>query len=311
MKDKKYYFGAAIIFMIFLSLIYINYYIFNLNDNVGDKKKVDNTNDLTPSDLSNIVPSSELDQKLQSGWHLVWNDEFGNHDAIDNRNWSLQTGGGYIWGNNELQYYTDRPENCCIENGKLIIKGKKEDYQNYQYTSARITTKEKIEFLYGKLEIKAKLPKGKGLFPAIWLLPCEDNYGNRKKNGELDIVEMLGNDPSFIYGVAHYSLKEQNRTYKKYSHGSTDFSEDYHVYSIEWSPQDIKWLVDDEVYLLLNLNETFSNTYNPFNKKFYLIMNLSIGGDWPGYDFDNTVFPALFEIEYVRYYETSNLNGIF
>ncbi|HYE68532.1 MAG TPA: glycoside hydrolase family 16 protein [Anaerovoracaceae bacterium] len=305
MKNRNYYFVAAVILLILLiPFIYFNP-ISNLNESASDEERVENTNKTKPIDLSNMVPRSELDQKMQSGWYLVWNDEFGNNNVIEDRYWTLQTGGG-IWGNNELQNYSDRPENCCVEDGKLIIKGRKEDYQNYQFTSARITTKEKIDFLYGKIEVKAKFPRGKGLFPAIWLLPCDDNYVGRKRNGELDLVEILGNDPTTIYGVAHYSLENQNRSFVKYSCDSTDFSKDFHVYSIEWSPQDIKWFVDDNVYFTLDLDSTFDNTYNPFNKKFYLIMNLAIGGDWPGNDFDNTGFPSLFEIEYVRYYKPVN-----
>lgn len=251
----------------------------------------------------NIIPSSELKAKLESGWNLVWNDEF-NREVINNNFWILQNGGG-IWGNNELQYYTDRSDNCYIEDGKLIIRALKENYQNHQYTSARLTTKEKIDFLYGKIEIKAKLPAGKGLFPAFWLLPCEDSYGDRKKNGEIDLVEMLGNDPRFIYGVAHYSLNNKYRSYKKYSN-KKDFSKELHIYSIEWSEKNLVWLIDDIVYFSFDFKKIFTNNYIPFNKKFYLIINLAVGGNWPGFDLTNTTFPSKIEIDYVRYYKKVN-----
>ena len=250
--------------------------------------------------FSNTIPNSELEEKAKSGWELIWNDEF-NSELINDKYWTLETGEN-IWGNNELQYYTDRTDNCYTEDGKLIIRGLQEKYRNSDYTSARIITKNKIDFLYGKIEVKAKLPEGNGLLPAIWLLPCEDIYNDRLKNGEFDLVEMLGNDPEEIYGVAHYYINKQTKSYKRYGDG-TDYSEDFHIYSIEWDSQKIEWLVDDKVYLTFNFNNTFDENYKPFNQYFYLIINLAIGGDWPGDDLSKTTFPSLLEIDYVRYYE--------
>jgi beta-glucanase (GH16 family) len=253
------------------------------------------------SGFSNTIPDSELEEKAKSGWALIWNDEF-NSDFINDKYWTLQTGEN-IWGNNELQYYTDRMDNCYIEDGKLIIRGLQEKYGNSDYTSARIVTKDKLSFLYGKIEIKAKFPEGKGLLPAIWFLPCNDIYDNRLQNGEFELAEMLGNDPEEIYGVAHYSFNHKTRSYKKYSDDTTDYSEDFHIYSVEWDSQKIEWLIDDKVYFTFNFNNTFDENYKPFNQYFYLIINLAIGGDWPGDDLRKTTFPSLLEIDYVRYYE--------
>ncbi|HBM79886.1 MAG TPA: glycoside hydrolase [Clostridiaceae bacterium] len=318
MKKKYIYVQITLLFVIFLSPLCIisskkdlwNHNNYKSNNAYSGNKKNESiypSNDLQdsiskePANSSNNISDSELNEKAKSGWNLAWNDEF-NSNAVDDKYWTLQNGGD-LWGNNELQYYTDREENCYIKDGKLIIRGLKEDYRNHQYTSARIVTKEKLEFLYGKIEVKAKFPEGNGLFPAIWLLPCENNYGDGKKNGEIDLVEILGNDPEVIYGVAHYSLKNQNRSYKRYSDGITNFSMGFHVYSIEWSPQEIKWMVDDKAYFSLNLMRTFDKTYNPFNKKMYLIMNLAIGGNWPGNNLGKTTFPSYVEIDYVRYYK--------
>lgn len=328
MKKKRSHTRLALLFILFLILlgvIVIRNCVYNQNDNTSnDDNTVNNeTNDNQNNTQStdhvpdntgaanneanndlNKVPDSELYQKLSSGWVLVWNDEF-NGDVINDKYWTLLNGGG-IWGNNELQYYTDRTQNCRIEDGKLIIRGLKENYQNYQYTSARIVTKKKVDFLYGKIEIKAKFPSGKGLFPALWLLPCEDTYGDRDKNGEIDLLEIIGNDPKIIYGVVHYSIKGHVSSYNKYNDGVTDFSQEFHTYSIEWCPQEIQWMVDDKVYFSFNLKETFDETYNPFDKEFYLIMNLAIGGNWPGNDLSNTTLPSLVEIDYVRYYKLNS-----
>jgi beta-glucanase (GH16 family) len=241
---------------------------------------------------------------FKTGWKLLWRDEF-NRAEINYNYWTLQEGKD-SWGNNELQHYTDRRENCYTENGKLIIKAIKENYENSQYSSARIMTKQKVNFYYGKIEIRAKLPKGKGLFPAFWLLPTEDIYGDSKKNGEIDIMEMLGDDPKVIYGVAHYSLKDKYKSWKKYNDKKTDFSKDFHVYSLEWSPRQLNWLIDSKTYFSFDLENTFNDGYNPYTNKFYLIMNLAVGGDWPGTPTDDAVFPASIEVDYVRYYAPVN-----
>lgn len=322
MNMKRIIILIAILFIVLLALTYIISSDNNLilkfsrvnikNDNNkaantpnSSQEYVDESNSIDsksppPEDNLNKIPDSELAEKTKSGWELTWNDEF-NTKKINENYWTLQTGED-IWGNNELQYYTNRSDNCIIKDGMLIIKGLKEKYGNSNYTSARIATKNKVNFLYGKLEIKAKFPKGNGLFPAIWLLPCEDSYNDRRKNGEIDLAEMLGNNPKVIYGVAHYSFNNKKKSYKKYSDGITDYSEGFHVYSIEWDSQKIDWLIDDKVYFTFNFNNSFDETYDPFNKRFYLIINLAIGGDWPGYDLSKTDFPSMVEIDYIRYY---------
>lgn len=234
-------------------------------------------------------------------WQMSWSEEF-NDNVIDPKYWSLQEGAG-IWGNKELQCYTPRPDNCYVSDGKLIIQALREDFQASKYTSARITTKDKMDFLYGKIEIRAKLPAGKGIFPAFWLLPREDNYHNRHKNGELDIMEMLGHEPNIIYGVAHFDKKKAFKTSKTFDRRDIDFSQDFHRFALEWSPHKLKWLVDDNLYYSLDLDKHFDENYSPFKHRFFLIMNLAIGGSWPGSPSQETRFPAVMEIDYLRYYK--------
>lgn len=306
MKKKYFFIQITFLFIALLIPIYktgSNDIFYSCNGPELSKTYPKNRNNEAVNN-SNNISDSELKEKTKLGWNLIWNDEF-NNDIINDKYWTLQNGVG-IWGNNELQYYTNRIENCYITDGKLIIRGLKENYENYHYTSGRIVTKGKFDFLYGKIEIKAKFPEGNGLLPAIWLLPCEDNYDSRIKNGEIDLAEMLGNNPKFIYGVAHYYSKKATRSYEKYSSGTTDFSKEFHIYSIEWDSQQIKWMIDDKVYFTFNLKNTFNEKYDPFNKKFYLIINLAIGGDWPGNDLSQTTFPSLFEIDYVRYYRLNS-----
>lgn len=270
-----------------------------VNSLIPDKPN-DSSLEFTHNKNQTNTPAPEFEEI--PGWKLIWHDEF-NGNTINEQYWTLQKG-GEIWGNNELQNYTDRPKNAFVSDGNLIIRGLKENYDGYHYTSARIVTKEKVDFQYGRIDIKAKFPSGKGLFPALWLLPTKDNYNSYQKNGEIDIVEILGNDPHMIYGVAHFSKGDEHRAYSKFRNG-TDFSKDFHVYSIEWDVDSIKWSVDNLVYYTFDLDGTFDEKYNPFDKNFYLIMNLALGGDWPGSDFSGTVFPAEMKVDYVRYYTRS------
>jgi beta-glucanase (GH16 family) len=247
-----------------------------------------------------ISKNNKTTTNLNNSWKLVWYDEF-NGTKLNKEYWSFQSGGDG-WGNNELQYYTDRKENCYVENGKLIIRAMNESFENNQFTSARIMTKGKVDFLYGRIDIKARLPKGKGLLPAFWLLSSEDNYQDRRKNGEIDIMEMLGANPKVIYAVAHYSLNEEYKSWGKYENNSIDFSKDFHIYSLEWNRRELKWFIDDKIYYILELDKVFNEEYHPFSKRFYLIMNIAIGGDWPGNDLSETIFPTQMEIDYVKYY---------
>lgn len=288
LKGRTFILGSII-----LAIIILNIYI----PSAKDKSKL-LTDKLKQHLLGSEIHNTNLQPKDDREGY--WSDEFDGRE-INDHFWTIQQGGG-IWGNNEMQYYTANPKNCRLENGKLIIAGQKEDYNGMHYTSARISTKEKVDFHFGSIEIKAKLPKGKGLLPAIWLMPTENIYSPRRKNGEIDIVEMLSEDPKVIYGVAHFLTEKKSKESIKYYYGE-DLSKDFHVYALEWNSRQLKWLIDNQVYYTLDLEKTFEGDFNPFTKRFYLIINLAIGGNWPGYIIDDQAFPAEMEIDYVRYRE--------
>jgi beta-glucanase (GH16 family) len=251
------------------------------------------------------------EENIKSDWSLVWSDEF-NDTTIDLNKWTYDlTNGAGGWGNNELEYYTNRPENVREENGALVITAKKEEYEGFHYTSTRIKTKGKYSQKYGKFEIKAKAPAGKGYWPAIWMLPEDNVYGTWAASGEIDIMEGWGSKPNTIGGTIHYGQNWPNNTYtgKEYVlPGST--IEEYHVYSLEWEPGEMRWYVDGHLYSTQNdwysksLNQPANNTYPaPFDQPFHLIMNLAVGGNFDGNPDDTTLFPKTMEIDYVRMYE--------
>lgn len=290
------------ILAVILLVITAGYLIITPQTTISKTGLSSKTSERRISMLRNTTPS----YKSPRGWELMWSEDFDSLE-IDSRFWTLQTGENY-WGNAELQYYTNRPENCFVRDGRLIIRGLKEDYQNSHYTSARITTKGKLDFLYGRIDIKAKLPKGRGLLPAFWLLPSTDMYNDRRRNGEIDIMEMLGHEPMVIYGVAHYVTGDTStRSYGTYFDQHTDFSQGFHVFSLEWHPERLTWLIDNQPYYSLNLKRTFNDNYKPFTTDFYLIMNLAIGGNWPGNPTDMSIFPAEMEIDYIKYFKKQQL----
>ncbi|CAM3795476.1 carbohydrate binding domain-containing protein [Cohnella lubricantis] len=245
-------------------------------------------------------------------WTLVWSDEF-NDTTIDPSKWTYDIGNGSGgWGNNELEYYTDRPENVKEENGNLVITARKESYEGFGYTSTRIKTKDLFSQKYGKFEIRAMLPTGKGYWPAIWMLPQDDAYGTWAASGEIDIMENKGSEPATVSGTIHYGQQWPNNMYSGESYplpnGST--VEDYHTYSLEWEPGELRWYVDGVLYSTKNdwysksLNQPANNTYPaPFDQPFFLLMNVAIGGNFDGNPIDSTVFPQSMAVDYVRVYE--------
>ncbi|RPI01081.1 MAG: glycoside hydrolase family 16 protein, partial [Ignavibacteriae bacterium] len=183
------------------------------------------------------------------GWKLVWNDEF-NGTAVDMTKWEYEVNGNG-GGNNELQYYTARDSNSFVKNGVLTIQALKESYQNKQYTSARMRTREKGDWKYGRFEIRAKLPYGQGLWPAIWMLPTDWEYGGWPASGEIDIMECLGQDPRKIYGTIHYgqSAATHQQSGGNYSLPSTSssYAGGFHVFAIEWDSTSFRWYVDSTI----------------------------------------------------------------
>ena len=242
---------------------------------------------------------------------LVWDDDFDNSE-IDLNKWNFEIGtGDWGWGNNEAQYYTNDPENAYIEDGNLIIQAVHENYGGMNYTSARLTTKNKGDWRYGKFEIRAKLPTGIGTWPAIWMLPTDWVYGGWPESGEIDIMEHVGYNPNWIHGTIHTdAYNHMDGTQLGGQIHINDASSNFHIYSIEWSDESIKWYVDDiQFYDFYNDQQDDFTTW-PFNQDFHLILNLAIGGTWGGQQgIDDSAFPAQFKIDYVKVYEASQLSS--
>jgi beta-glucanase (GH16 family) len=232
---------------------------------------------------------------------LVWADEFSGHGLPDSSKWSYDAGGGG-WGNNELEYYTERrPDNARVENGHLIIEVRKEKYDSAQYTSARLVTRGKGDWKYGRIEVRARLPKGKGMWPAIWMLPAE--YDDWPHSGEIDIMENVGYMPDSVFGSIHTgAYNHVIGTQKTRGVFLKDLSSAFHVYAIEWSAKEIRFFVDKKQYQVFR-NEGKGRETWPFDTPFHLILNVAIGGNWGGkYGVDDSIFPQKMIVDYVRVY---------
>lgn len=236
-------------------------------------------------------------------YKLVWSDEFNYTGLPDPTKWSYMIG-GHGWGNNELQYYTEQKlKNSRVENGNLVIEAHKEKIENMDYSSVRLVTKGKGDWKYGKAEIKAKLPKGLGSWPAIWMLGSKEPF-EWPDDGEIDIMEHVGYDPARVHASIHS---------KKYNHviGTQktdnviidDFAENFHTYQVEWNEEIVKVGVDGIWYFTFQ-NEHSSYDAWPFDNPFHLILNIAVGGNWGGQKgIDNSIFPIKMEIDYVRVYQ--------
>lgn len=260
---------------------------------------------LTPSPLPEPTDTLQPTATPTPEWELVWQDEF-DGDTIDDTKWSFEVN-GRGGGNSELQYYTDFSENAFIEDGKLVIQALKleERYIGRDYTSARIRTVGKGDWLYGRFEFRAKLPYGQGLWPAIWMLPSTYSYGGWPSSGEIDIMELVGHDADTVHGTLHYgSLGNYQYTGKPYSLEEGIFADDFHDFAIEWEEGEIRWYVDGEKYQTQTVWNTKNHDYPaPFDQPFHIIMNVAVGGNWPGSPDETTVFPQRMEVDYVRVYQ--------
>ncbi|MES1216454.1 MAG: glycoside hydrolase family 16 protein [Bacteroidota bacterium] len=257
-------------------------------------KKSANTNNNPPIPTPPTPPSWNFETTP------VWADEFTTDGAPDAAKWTFETGGNG-WGNNELEYYTNGT-NAIVQNGALNITAKKESFGGRNYTSSRMITKNKGDWKYGRFEIKAKIPKGVGTWPAIWLLATDNVYGGWPNSGEIDIMEHVGFDPYKIHFTVH------NKTYNG-GNGrgaerviSTAFDA-FHVYRCDWGPGGIRGFIDGEQYFEYP-NTYFSSDQWPYDQKFFMILNIAVGGNWGGLQgVDDTSFPASMEIDYVRVYK--------
>ena len=233
----------------------------------------------------------------------TWADEFDYSGAPNSAKWGYDVGGDG-WGNNELQYYTNSINNASVENGVLTITARKENMNGKEYTSARVISKGKGDFLYGRFEIKAKLPTGKGTWPAIWMLPTDWAYGGWPKSGEIDIMEHVGYDQDNVHVTVHteaynHSIGTQNGKQKVVAGASTDF----HTYRVDWTPYAIRGFIDGEKMYEF-INEGKGSAVWPFDKRFHLLLNVAFGGNWGGAQgVDPSVLPQKMDVDYVRVYK--------
>ncbi len=257
----------------------------------------------SPSRQAAQAPSAAPAGATQAppAWTLVFSDEFDRPGGLDPSKWGYET--GYI-RNKEAQYYTARPENVRVESGTLVIEGRKEDYQGYGYTSASVNTLGKFEFLYGRVEVRAKLPRGAGAWPAVWMLGTNIKEARWPACGEIDIMENVGFDPARIHASVHTAAYNHTiGTQKTAIVTLADPAADFHVYAMEWYPDRIDTFVDDQRYFTFKNEGTGSKTW-PFDKPQYLLLNLAIGGSWGGQKgIDDARFPMRYLVDYVRIYQ--------
>jgi len=240
---------------------------------------------------------------------LVWSEEFNYTGLPDTTKWGYDLGDGCPnicgWGNNELQYYqAKRAKNARVENGHLVIEAHRENAGNKEYSSARMVSKHKGDWKYGRIEIRAQLPTGVGVWPAIWMLSTDWAYGGWPESGEIDIMENVGYLPDSVYGTVHTKLFNHVKgTQVSGGRLSPTLSSAFHTYAIDWNAEKIDFYFDKQKYL------TFSNNHQgpdawPFDRKFHLIMNMAVGGNWGGKKgVDKTIWPQQMLVDYVRVYQ--------
>jgi beta-glucanase (GH16 family) len=273
--------------------------------------------------------------QVQADWKLVWSDEF-DGGQIDTNKWDFDIGNGFYnyeantwisgWGNDELQYYTKEPTNAYVKDGMLHLRAVKESLHGFGYTSARLKTRKRdgtalFAHRYGKYEFRAKLPTGRGIWPALWMMPQDDKYGGWAASGEIDVLEARGQEPGKVFGTLHFGSRWPANTHisREYLLPASGTIADFHVYAIEWEPGTIRWFVDGQRYAAQSFwwssktdgakgaNPTSEADLNPwpapFDQPFYLIMNVAVGGRFLGNPDKTTVFPAEMVIDYVRVYD--------
>lgn len=256
----------------------------------------------SPSPANNVAPAT--------GYQLTWSDEFdgANGSAPDATKWAIQTG-GFGWGNHELEYYTARPANVQVQNGNLVITAIKEDYTgpdkvSMHYTSARLQTKNLFAQQYGRFEASIKIPHGQGMWPAFWMLGSDIDTNPWPACGEIDIMENIGKEPSMVHGTLHapgYTPEGVSASYTL--PGGKTFADDYHLYAVEWEPQQVRFYVDGNLYATKTSTDSDAKSAWPFDHPFFVLLNLAVGGDWPGSPDATTQFPQQMLVDYVRVYQ--------
>ena len=246
------------------------------------------------------IPTLVIGQSCEK---LIWADEF-DGTTLDASKWSIDIGNGCPelcgWGNNEQQYYSDAVGNVSVANGVLTITAKNDSLGGMSYSSGKILTKNTAAFRYGRIEARCKLPQTQGLWPAFWLLPTDKNYGEWPRSGEIDIMELLGNAPEKVLGTVHTGLPWTFQSADYVLPSPQTFSDTFHIFSLEWNEDTMRWYIDNQLY-----HETNSDSlmpWLPFNEDFYIILNVAVGGNLPGFTDSTTVLPQTMEVDWVRVY---------
>ncbi len=268
----------------------------------GSNVNIDNPT-LIVADNTPVAPGGEM--------RLVWSDEF-DGARLDPASWFFETGDGSQysipgWGNDELQWYL--PDSANIENGNLRITARRQRQGNFQYTSARINTRDRFAFRYGRIEARIRLPGGQGIWPAFWLLPQDNAYGGWAASGEIDIMEAVnlgGAGGNAVHGTIHYGgAWPDNRSSGDRHVAESSVTEEFHVYALEWDEREMRWYVDDTLYATRNDWFTSAAAFPaPFDRPFYIVLNVAVGGRFPGSPDSTTDFPVAMEVDYVRVYSS-------
>lgn len=255
------------------------------------------------------IPADEI-LEAPEGWTLVWHDEF-DGTALDSDKWSVQEGDGCDlgicgWGNDELQWY--QGANAAVEDGHLTITARREAAGGKSYTSARLRTYGKGDWLYGRFEIRARLPTGQGIWPAIWMLPTQEVYGGWAASGEIDIMELVGHESATVHGTLHHGgpWPDNRSSGASYTLEAGTFAGDFHDFALEWTEGVIRWYVDGVLYQTQTEWMAVGAPFPaPFDQRFHLLLNVAVGGTWPGSPDGTTRFPQTMEVDYVRVYQRS------
>ncbi len=255
-----------------------------------------------------LTTSAASAQQKDNEWKLVWNDEF-DGPSLDYKKWEIEVN-AFGGGNNELQIYTDRKENVRIEDGHLVLEARRDNHgiagTVREYSSGRIRSKHRGDWKYGKFETRARLPAGQGVWSAIWMLPTDEKYGTWASSGEIDIMEFKGQEPDVVWGTLHYGSQwpGNKHTGDTYKLEKGNFTDDFHIFTLEWEEGAIRWYVDGKLTQTQTKWESNGGKFPaPFDQEFHMLLNLAIGGGFLGNPDGTTKFPREMQVDYVRVYQ--------
>lgn len=265
------------------------------------------TEEIVEEDYTTTTDNGYKTPDERASYQLVWTDEFSTSE-IDTNKWNYEINGSGM-GNNELQFYVKSKANLWQRNGFLTIKGMEQNFKGMAYTSGRLNSKLKGDWKYGRYDIRAKLPIEQGIWPAIWMLPTDLAYGTWPQSGEIDIMESVGHEPNKVFGTLHFGPAWPNN---KWSGKTVELPEGdiwgaFHVYSVEWEENEIRWYLDDVLYSTKTRKDLEPHPW-PFDQRFHMILNLAIGGHLPGPPDETTQFPKYMFVDYVRVFQKQPAN---